>query len=141
MVLDHVRHFPGKRIRQFNSLQQNLSKVMIWYQYLFLALAVVLYGLSQMHLFGKLKWQSSMNQFGWFGRNSWVRKYANGNHDKPRFFGSTTFLVMFTDFYHAAQAAQKVCFALGIFGITWNAGLFWIGWTILQWVCFKLFSK
>lgn len=122
---------------------------MIWYQYLFLVLGVSLYSLSQLHLFNKLKWQGSVYIYSFFGRESWVMKYKhwkNGpgmawDETKPAYLGSTTFLVWTTDFYHLAQMLMKWCFAFGLFGITWNAGLFWLGWTFTQWLTFKIASK
>lgn len=128
------------------SLPKNIQ-IMIWYQYLFLVGAVVLYGLSQLHQFGKLKWQDDLLDSGFFGQNSWHRKYKKHSDSrliepyKPAYFGSTTFLVWTTDFYHLAQMLMKWCFAFGLFGITWSALIAWICWSGIQYGCFKLFSK
>lgn len=120
---------------------------MIWYQYIFLVSAVILYSLSQLHIFGQLKWQNDPLDSGFFGQNSWVRKYAVKNNGaliepkEPRYFGSTTFLVWTTDFYHFAQMLMKICFSIAIAGITWWAVLAFTLWTGIQWGVFKIASK
>lgn len=115
---------------------------MTWYQYLLLSLSVVLYALSQLHQFGKLKWHSKVQFNSFFGRASWLRKYKNHEpEDGPAYFGSTTFLVMFTDFYHACQALMKISLSIGIFNFTIPALYFWLGFTILQWLTFKIASR
>lgn len=121
---------------------------MTWYQYLLLSLSVVLYALSQLHQFGKLKWQDDLLDSGFFSQNSWHRKFKkrkdNGalvNPYKPAYFGSTTFLVWTTDFYHLAQMLMKWCLAFGIFNFTLQAIWFWLGWTFLQWLTFKIASR
>lgn len=131
-----------------------------WYQYIFLALAVVCYSISQLHQFGKLKWSDSED--GFFGSDSWVNKYEfkwspddSGFTKAPdnwyyRFFNltykerfplSATALVLFTDGYHLFQFIMKVCFSIGIAGFTWWAVLAFTLWTGIQYGCFKLFSK
>lgn len=120
---------------------------MTWYQYLLLSLSVVLYALSQLHQFGKLIWQDDLLDSGFFGQNSWHRKYKKDNNGwliepyQPAYFGSTTFLVMFTDFYHACQAAMKITLSIGIFNFTIPALYFWLGWTAIQWLTFKIASR
>lgn len=147
MVLDYSRYFNYEHHRQSYRIQQKIQ-VMTWYQYLLLSLSVVLYALSQLHTFGKLKWQDDLLDSGFFGQNSWHRKYKKRKDSgaliepyKPAYFGSTTFLVWTTDFYHFAQMLMKVAFSIGIFGITWEALIAWICWTGIQYGCFKLFSK
>jgi hypothetical protein len=53
---------------------------------------------------------------GWYdARTSWKLKYKD--YDKgdlrPRFLGSTTVFVMFTDFWHAADAVYLAAFHIG----------------------------
>lgn len=131
---------------------------MIWYQYIFLALAVVCYSISQLQQFGKLRW--SKVAWGFFGGESWANKYARNHKDNDfidapdtwyyRFFGltykerfplSATALVLFTDGYHLFQFLMKICFSIGIAGFTWWAVLAFTLWTGIQWGVFKIASK
>jgi hypothetical protein len=109
---------------------------------LFLALAALAYSISQLHLMGKLRWQTDKNLHTFFGRNSWVRKYkghreANG----PAFKWSTTYLVFLTDFYHALQMIMKISLSMAIGGLTWWSLLYWSVFTVVMSGSFKLLSK
>lgn len=114
---------------------------MIWYQYIFLVIAVALYSLKDAQQFWGLKWSKHQDDF--WGAGSWKRKYKDWHKDdrRPRFFGSTTFLIMFTDGVHLMQFIMKACFSIGIFGLTWWSVLAFTLWTGIQWGVFKLFSK
>lgn len=47
---------------------------------------------------------SIYNKYKFFSEDSWKNKYKNYNKDDgERFFGSTTFLVFLTDFWHFCQ--------------------------------------
>ena len=44
------------------------------------------------------------SSYGFWGKNSWTRKYRDNNPQAgPLFWGSTTFLVFLTDGYHLTQ--------------------------------------
>jgi hypothetical protein len=69
---------------------------------------------------------SVFEQWGpWFdARTSWKNKYAAGSWEagapRPRFWLSTTVLVLVTDFWHAADAVYLTAYAAGagLLGIT-----------------------
>ena len=60
---------------------------------------------------------------------SWRNKYKNGNpQDGPAFFGSTTFLVGATDFYHASRTVSNTSMLFAVIlsprdKLTWKSVL------------------
>jgi hypothetical protein len=62
---------------------------------------------------------------------SWRNKYKNGDPNKgEKFFGSTTFLVFFTDLWHLAKALMLISICLGVVFYVVMFG-FWIDFLIL----------
>lgn len=59
---------------------------------------------------------------GFFGKNSWVRKYKNFDPSQgERFFLSSTFLVFLTDGWHLSNAVQMAAFMNALYiGINWK---------------------
>lgn len=137
---------------------------MTWYQYLLLSLACICYSIKELQSFGKLKWNNS--EFGFWGTSSDWRKYSfkvkgrkpfdqiitedpkdnwyyrfNNIKYKERFPGSATVFVLFTDGFHLLQFIFKICLSIGIFNFTIPAIYFWLGWTAIQWLTFKICSK
>lgn len=130
---------------------------MIWYQYIFLALSVAAYSISQLQQHGHLRWRT--NSWSFWGEDSWQNKYKRHDHtfimvtnqnwyyrlfDIPyieKFPLSATALVYLTDGYHFMQFCFKILLAIGIFGFTWSALIAWSLWTGIQWGVFKIASK
>ena len=80
---------------------------------------------------------------------SWKIKWKNGDRTQgEKFFGSSTFLVWTTDFWHLAKTIMLLCFALAIVCYTpiihplldWI--IYWIGFgTIFELFWSKIFLK
>ena len=72
----------------------------------------------------------------WDPAISWRNKYKNGDPKQGRaFFGSTTFLVLFTDAWHLLKFAQMACFRLAVvlllpFAWYWMIGSYFGLWAI-----------
>ena len=127
---------------------------------LFLILAVGAYSISQLAQHGKLKWKSK-NPTGFWGANMARRKYKNGTKPetmleiapttyyyklfnvkwKEQFPLSTTFLVAFTDGYHASQAVSFLCLALSL-SLFSGYSFFWFWPTIplIHALFYRIFS-
>ena len=78
------------------------------------AIFILLYGAFK-GVTDYLKFHSSSDK--WFGDPdiTWVRKYKNNRWDEgPAFFGSTTFLVSFTDGWHFFEELKSVAIILAI---------------------------
>jgi hypothetical protein len=132
---------------------------------LFLSLAIGCYTLSQLHQHGRLKWVTKGH--GFFGENSYLRKYKNGHADKSKFQVmvpldnwyynlfkvkyreafplSSTILVFTTDFYHLAQfmffnfLSLSVAIALGF--AWWTLVGVWGLIHVIHFTTYKLFTK
>jgi hypothetical protein len=80
---------------------------------------------------------------------SWQNKWKNGDRTQgEKFFGSSTFLVWTTDFWHLAKTIMLLCFALAIVCyvpiihplLDWI--IYWIGFgTIFELFWSKIFIK
>jgi hypothetical protein len=80
---------------------------------------------------------------------SWQNKWKNGDRTQgEKFFGSSTFLVWTTDFWHLAKTIMLLCFALAIVCyvpiihplLDWI--IYWIGFgTIFELFWAKIFLK
>jgi hypothetical protein len=80
---------------------------------------------------------------------SWQNKWKNGDRKQgEKFFGSSTFLVWTTDFWHLAKTIMLLCFALAIVCyipilhplLDWI--IYWIGFgTIFELFWSKIFIK
>jgi hypothetical protein len=80
---------------------------------------------------------------------SWANKWKNGDRKQgEKFFGSSTFLVWTTDFWHLAKTVMLLCFALAIVCyvpiihplLDWI--IYWIGFgTIFELFWSKIFIK
>lgn len=129
---------------------------------LFLILAVGSYSISQLQQHGKLKWMDK--GFGFWGAQSWYRKYKQKKTDRDpydfepapnnwyyklitvkyreRWFTSTWLTVAFTDGYHASQSVSFICLAgsLSLFS-GYSFWWFWISIVGLHATFYRLFSK
>lgn len=133
--------------------------------FLLLIPAIAAYSISQLVIHKKFKWMT--RGFGFFGEDSYLRKYKNIHPDKTKFqvqipkdnwyynffniryreafFLSSTALVFVTDVYHLSQflfllfLSASVTFALGF---TWLLLLLvWILVHIIHFLIYKLFQK
>lgn len=58
---------------------------------------------------------SNLNPFFWDPKESWKNKWKNGDRSQgEKFFGSSTFLVCFTDAWHLFQTFMLLCFSFAI---------------------------
>ena len=84
----------------------------------------------------KRSFARSWNPLFWNPSQSWRNKYKNGDPEQGRrFFGSTTFLVLFTDAWHLIKFAQMACFRLAVvlllpFAWYWLIGSYFGLWAI-----------
>ena len=84
-----------------------------------------------------------LNEYFWNPIYSWMNKYKFGSEDfRPRFFGSTTFLVWATDAWHLFGLIRGVTGAAGFFLLgaysTWWLTI--IGYALSR-ATFQLFFK
>jgi hypothetical protein len=134
---------------------------------LFLALSIAARSVAELQQHNKLRWQKEdTDYFSFWGRNSWVRKYA-GNHKKAallervknhnwyyRFFKikykeaylfSSNFLIWTTDGYHLCQMLSFSFLTLSItfaIGFDWRLLLgVWIGIRLVHGITYWLLSK
>jgi hypothetical protein len=110
----------------------------------FLILAIAAYSVSQLAQHNKLKWQRN-NLYGFWGEESWRRKYKEFDpEDGPLFPGSTTFFVFLTDGYHFAQMLFMLFLSLS-FGFLmsnhWYSAGAWGIIHIVHWFVYKTLSK
>jgi len=78
------------------------------------------------------------DQYSFWGRDSWIRKYKHGNNALgPKFFGSTTFLVWLTDGWHLVKFIWTLAVFVAIFfgkGITNHLPWYWNLLEITVWI-------
>lgn len=152
------RMFFDRLVGYFNTFK---TTQMILSALLFLA-AVICYSISQLQLFGKLKWMD--NEDGFWGIYSWKRKYkiAWSADDKgflkapdtwyyrffkipyrERFTLSATLLVFLTDGFHLMQFFFKLLFCAAFYPLTnwWFPFVLWLLWTIVWNLCDKYLTK
>lgn len=61
------------------------------------------------------RWTTKLNPLFWNPRESWRNKYKDGDYRKgPKFFGSTTFLVGFTDAWHLFGGINRALVLLAL---------------------------
>lgn len=113
------------------------------YAIIFLILGVSAYSISQLQQHAKLIGRDDTKHKGFWGINSWTRKYK-GYGTEPKFPGSTTFLVFLTDGYHLCQALAMVFLSLS-FGFLIGDWRYGAGaWAVIHTVhyfTYKLLSK
>jgi len=56
-----------------------------------------------------------LNERWWDPKISWHNKWKNGDPEQgEKYFGSSTFLILFTDAWHFVQSLMILCFSLAI---------------------------
>lgn len=70
----------------------------------------------------------NLNPNFWNPYKSWVNKWKNGDKSQgEKFFGSSTFLVMFTDGWHLLKSGMLLCIAVAIsLQLTWILGVIFL---------------
>jgi hypothetical protein len=125
---------------------------------LLLAIGIACYSLRELQSQGKLRWQKEDASF--WGNDSWLRKYKLDDKKqlieaphtwyyrffkikyKERFPLSATFLVNFTDGYHAMQSASFVSLAGCISLLSGIPFYFvWPGIIFVHFLTYKFLSK
>ncbi len=104
-----------------------------------------LYRTGQMAQHGKL----SKNDKGFFGKDSWIRKYKQGqtvSFTAERWPTSTTLTVFLTDWYHLSQFLWLRCLNLIIaesllFPFCKTFLISWVATSILMWTTETIFKK
>lgn len=110
------------------------------------SLAVALYAIKDLQSHGKLRWMG--NDYGFWGRLSWTRKYKDHKSLRgPAFPLSTTALVFVTDGYHFCQFLFTILFSISAvsyereFGFWIDLGIYWGVWHIVFPITYKVFGK
>lgn len=129
--------------------------------------AVIVFAIRELHAHGKLKWMEE--DFSFWGKNSYLRKYQNIHKDKSKFQvniplgnwyynffkiryheafpGSATILVFVTDAPHALQLAFKLLIigSLVMYKEIVNpwvdAGIYFLIWQLVFNVVYRELSK
>jgi len=119
--------------------------------------AIVAYSISQLQQHNKLRWMKRTNSKGFWGIDSWTRKYHKTDvFNAPdnwyyRFFKlgvrerfplSATLLVNLTDGYHACQSIMFLCLA-GSFSIALELNFFlvWGGILLCHSLSYLIFQR
>lgn len=129
------------------------------------SLGIAAYSVSQLQQHGKLRWQDeAKNYFGFWGRNSWVRKYkregsktaifklpkAHNWYHKlfklkyvERFPLSATFLSFLTDGYDFCQFLFFIFISLSVVPIIgWTYGIaFWILAHVIHFLLYRTLQR
>jgi hypothetical protein len=125
--------------------------------------AIASYSISQLQQHNKLRWQNEAeNYFGFWGRNSWVRKYKReGNKTAifkvaplrwyykvlnikylERWPTSTWLTVAATDGYHASQSLSFIFMALSLSSFSGiNFFWFWPAIPAVHAIFYRIFQR